>query len=312
VKSIAGFICFVSLFCSAAYGEIRLFGKPYDFSLAAHAGIMYGTAYEIVYHERSDEYLSELQWELKPLFFMGIDIVLEPVQTWGFFTRFGIKAGFPAVSGTMEDRDWVDTPGILSNFSSHTNKNQATTLLTLDAGFSFPVRERFFLRPFVSFDYIFLKMKGLNGYYSYADYDWEIRPLSGPVISYSQNWFIFSPGFSLGFTLNRFTIKGAIKVTPFILCIGNDDHILTETSYTDYMRGKIAVEPALDISFPVFSRFFYTGVSYSYRFITGTRGNTVVDEYGRDIPASLSSNPSGAGLRLFECSLYLRVFFGER
>jgi len=311
VKSIAGFICFVSLFCSAAYGEIRLFNKPYDLSVAAQVGALYGTTYEIVYqNERSNEYLSELQWELKPFFVLGMDVSLEPVRTRGFFSSFCLKAGFPGVSGVMEDRDWYP-PGILSNFSSHTNKTLVSVLLTLDAGFSFPVTEWFFLRPFISFDYIFFTMEGRNGYYRYASNDWEAMPLSGPVISYSQNWFLFSPGFSLKFTLNHITIKGEVKITPLIFCVGIDDHLLTKTTYTDYMFGKFAVEPALDISFANSSG-FDVGVNCSYWFITEARGNTFEHNHGNYNATSWSFNSGGAGLQLFEAALYLRVYLGGR
>jgi len=316
VKSIAGFICFVSLFCSAAYGQIQIPGKSYDLSLAAQAGLLYGTAYEIVYqHELSDEYKSELQWELKPLFFMGMDITLEPVQTWGFFARFNIKAGFPAVSGTMEDRDWLDFSdlGKLTNFSSHTNKTQAAVLLALDAGFSFSITEWFFLRPFFSFDYILFKMEGRDGYYRYAkaNNNWDTGTFSGAVITYSQNWFLLSPGFVLGFTLNRFTIKGEVTIAPFIFCIANDDHLDRKLFFIDYMIGMIAVKPVLDVSFAVSPR-FDVGLNGSYRFITGTRGNTIEDGYGSYASDSGYINTAGAGLKLFEGALYLRVFLGNR
>jgi len=313
VKSIAGFICFVSLFCSTAYGEIRFPGKSYDFSIAAQTGLLYGTAYEIVYRDgNSNTYMSELQWELKPLFVMGLHFSLEPIQTWGFFTSFDIKAGFPAKSGTMEDRDWVNTPGKLSHFSSHTNKTQIAILLALDAGFSFPVTEWFFLRPLFSFEYIFFKMEGRDGYYSYEIYNWENKPLSGPVINYSQNWFLLSPGLSMGFTLNRFMIKSTIKITPLVFCISYDDHIRRELFITDFMFGKVAVEPALDVSFALSPR-FEIGLNGSYRYITGTRGTTIEDNYASYYASdSAYINIAGAGLKLFEGALYLRVFIGRR
>jgi len=316
VKSIAGFICFVSLFCSAAYGETRLFDKPYDLSLAVQAGLLYGTSYEIVYQdEKSNEYLSELRWELKPLFVMGLNFSLEPVRTWGLFTRFSIKAGFPAVSGTMEDRDWLDLNNseTLTNFSKHSNKTQAAVFLTLDTGFSFLVTDWFYLRPFVSFDYIFFKMEGRNGYYRYANAnnDWETGTFSGAVIRYSQHWFLLSPGVSFGFMVNRFTIKGAIKITPLVFCVGIDDHLLSEALFTDYMFGKIAVEPSLDVSFAISPRFDF-GYIVSYWYITGTRGDTVRDNYGSNSSDSGNINSAGAGLKLFEGALYLRVFLGKR
>jgi len=154
-------------------------------------------------------------------------------------------------------------------------------------------------------------MEGRDGYYRYASTNWETRKFSGAVINYSQNWFLFSPGVSFGFLVNRFTIKGDIKITPLIFCIGRDDHLLTETLYTDYVFGKIAVEPALDISCTVSPR-FDVGLNSSYRFITGSRGDTNNDVYGYDVPAYWTVNSGGAGLQLWEFSLYLKVFFGKR
>jgi outer membrane protease len=291
---------------SAAYGETTVYGKPYAFSGTVYTGFYYGTSYEIVYRDsRGGEYLSELQWELKPLLFMGLGLSLEPIHSSGkyrgFFTSLNLKAGLPAVTGTMEDRDWL-IPGTFTNFSSHTNRLNAAVLLTVDAGYSFSVTDRFFLRVFSSLDYSYFKMEGWNGYRSYAEDNWEIIPFSGQVIRYTQHWFLFSPGICAGFILDRLTIKGAVKVTPFIFCTGEDDHLLTSTRYNDYMIGTFAIEPALDLSYTL-SPHLEGGFACSYRFITGTRGNTV-ENY-----SNYYLNTAGAGLRLFESSIYLKFVF---
>jgi len=313
MKSIVGFFCFVCIVCSAAYGEPTIFGKPYAFSGTVRTGFCNGASYEIVYqNSRSREYLSELQWELKPLFFMGLGFSLEPAKTsgapHGFFAELGIKAGLPVVCGTMKDRDWdQNTSEKLTGFSSHTNKLKAAVLLTLDAGYSFSITDWFFLRFFGSLDYFFFKMEGRDGYGSYENKNWEIITFSGPGIRYTQHWLLFSPGLSAGFTIARLTIKGTVKITPLIFCAGEDDHLHPSktVSYNDYMIGTFAIEPALDLSYTFTAR-LEAGLTCSYRFITGTRGDTVIDKNGA---SGYFSNTAGAGLRFFESSLYLKFIF---
>lgn len=309
MKSIAGFFCFVSIISSTAYGETIIFGKPYAISGIASTGFLYGTSYEIVYLDnRSSEKLSELQWELKPLFYMGMGLSLEPVNSGshyrGFFAELGIKAGLPAVTGTMEDRDW-QIPETLTNFSSHTNNLKAAILLTMDAGYSFSITDRFFFRFFGSLDYFFFRMEARNGFYCYADNNWEKKEISGTVIKYTQHWFLFSPGLSAGFILDRLTIKGAVKITPFILCVDKDDHLLTSTRYIDYMIGKYAIKPSLDLSYNVNPR-LEAGFAYSYQYITGTRGDMVIEKYRNSGSAYTIPNATGAGLWFFESSIYLK------
>jgi outer membrane protease len=310
-KSIAFFICFVSLFyaagTTAAHGETRIFNRPYAFSLTPQAGFIYGTSYEIVYQaSRSSEYLSELQWDLKPLFVLGLGVSLEPLKTSGFFTNFLIQAGLPGKTGTMEDRDWqtpVNPAEKLTNFSSHTNKLKAAFLLTLDAGYSFSVADWFFIRLFGSLDYFYFKMEGIDGYYDYSNWDeWTGPPtgtFSGAVIRYTQHWLLFSPGLSAGFMVKRFAITGSVKITPLIYCAGEDEHLSAKDRYNDYMYGKFAIEPALDASYTI-NPHWQAGLICSYRFITGARGETIVNN------SYYSPNQPGAGLSLFETSLYVK------
>jgi len=264
---------------------------------------MYGASYEIVYrNSSSSEYLSELQWDIKPLFVLGLGFTMEPSHnTWGFFTDISIQAGLPGKTGTMEDRDWL-TSGKLTNFSSHTNKLKTAFLLTLNAGYSFSITDRFFIRPFGSLDYYYFKMEGWDGYRSYEYENWEIIALSGLVIRYTQQWFLFSPGLSVGFTTSRFTIKGAVKITPVIYCTGEDDHLYSGkiVRYNDYMFGKLTIEPTLDLSYAINSH-LEIGFVFLYRYIKGTRGDTVESN------SNYYSNSAGAGLSLFESSLYMKI-----
>ncbi|MDR2471474.1 MAG: omptin family outer membrane protease, partial [Treponema sp.] len=143
MKSILRFVCFVSLAFAAvppASGQIRIFGQDYGFSLSAGPGIMYGTSYEIVYRQSgSDDYLSELRWDIKPLYYLGLELELapaRPLERWGFFAALGARAALPMKTGTMEDRDWIHPSGDLNLFSSHDNYTTAAVMANIEAGFS--------------------------------------------------------------------------------------------------------------------------------------------------------------------------------
>jgi len=306
-KSIAFFICFVSLVCAAAHGEIRIFNKPYALSLSPRFGLIYGVSHEIVYqNSATGEYLSELEWEHKPLFVLGLGFSMEPRNTWGFFTDISIQAGLPGNTGTMEDRDW-DSTGLLNGFSSHTNKSKASVFFTLDAGYSFQITKMFYIRPLLSFDYLFFSMEGKNGHYRYYNGNsWETGIFNGTVITYFQHWFLFSPGLSIGFMTERFTIKGIIKVTPLIYCFDTDDHVLRKMRFLDYMNGKIAVKPALYLSF-AFTPQIAAGIAGAWLYIDGTRGDTIVEQYASTNSSVRINNSAGAGLSLFESSVYLKI-----
>jgi outer membrane protease len=326
MKSIAGFFCFVILACTAvpAFGELKLFGQPYAFSLSAGPGVMYGTAYEIVYRDSaSDDYLSELQWELKPLWYLGLNVSLDPqdiLQRWGISVELAVKAGLPGKTGTMEDRDWMfpsTVSGALTHFSSHDNKTRAAVLADLDLALSLPFKN-FFFKPLLSLDYIFLNMEARNGYTQYGpnypvpradpyepwSSSWEKEPITGTGITYIQHWILFSPGISLGAVLGRFTLTGSFKITPAILCITIDNHVLRNTVFTDYMKGGLALEPALDVSFRL-TEGMSVVLAASYRHITKTRGDDVIAEKGED--PYTAPNVAGAGLQLFDGGLYLKA-----
>jgi outer membrane protease len=308
-----------------AHGEVRIFGRPYAFTLSPQAGVLYGTLYEIVYQDgRSGDYLSELQWDQKPLWFAGVDFSFgprDPLQGWGFFAGTSLKVGIPAKTGDMEDRDWMPgatKPGSLTHFSSHDNHNTISLLLNLNTGFSFPLGKYFFIKLPLSLDYYFFMMEARNGYTQYGNNDkedppydpwnpdWEKKSFSGTGIKYSQHWFILSPGVSFGAALGRFTFSASFKISPLVACIAVDDHLAREILFTDIMIGGLYLEPALEGSFR-FNEKIQTGLGFSYRQIRGTRGDQIYEDYGEGEPELRAGNAAGAGLQLFEGKIFVII-----
>jgi outer membrane protease len=103
--------------------------KSYAVTFGIETGLLSGTSREIVYNgTHSRQYISELQWNMKPLWFIGVMTGYgprDPLKKIAFFTELEIKVGIPAKTGSIEDRDWltpVTTSGALTHFSSHDNK----------------------------------------------------------------------------------------------------------------------------------------------------------------------------------------------
>ena len=84
----------------------------YVFTYSASLGVLYGQGEEIVYKTSGeDRYLSELLWDLKPLFYhqSALDFgKTRPLRGPGFWGSLSLRLGIPAGSGNMEDRDWLN------------------------------------------------------------------------------------------------------------------------------------------------------------------------------------------------------------
>jgi outer membrane protease len=215
MKTIHAFVFFVSILSLgvlplSSYGQDTInfsIGKtPYRISLAAGAGVLLGHAEEIVYkNSYEDTYLSQLLWDLKPMVYLGSALSLsraDPLAGLGAAADLSIKFGLPILSGTMEDRDWQNKtdPGMLTDFSSHNAYIQGAMLLDLSGGISIPIASTVVIKPLVSFSYMRFSWIGKDGYGEYRKTvggvyidDWDKVTWQGTVISYDQNWIIFSP-----------------------------------------------------------------------------------------------------------------------
>ena len=292
-KSITHF-CFLVIifFCisAPAFGEINVFGQSYCFTLSGGPGFLYGTSYEIVYRNSgSKEYLSELQWNFKPLFFLGLNLDFaqkNPKAAWGFFTGIGLKAGLTMETGFIEDRDWISpstVPSYLTHFSSHENHTKAAFLINLNSGFSFSIRN-FIIKLLINFDYMYFKWEAWNGYLKYGaiipggytpwnDPSGRSEPTYGLGISYVQHWILVSAGIGADFILNRFTLSANFLIGPSY-CLAIDEHHKRNLQYTDYLNNGVSIKPKLGAFFSFSDRFDF-GITAAYHYIWETRGHTI-------------------------------------
>jgi outer membrane protease len=302
------YIAIVCVFAAGLHGSPFLEGqsrKPllenYSFSTAPLVGFLYGTAEEIVYKDGNrDKYLSLLAWNMEPLFYFGGRVDLSPsrpLERWGFFFTFTMKFGLDGKTGNMEDRDWETTNSDeLTCYSIHDNITEKMTDLNLRLGVSLPFFEKTALKLFGEFLYTGFSFTGMNGYSQRGTAPKQATP--GLVITYTQNWFVFSPGFSFLIPFHRlFSAELEFSVSPFIYSTALDRHFETNAEYRDYMGWGLFLEPAANLSFSP-NDWFFISLGFSFRYIEGTKG---ISNESRGIQTSRSH--AGAGLSRFDITL---------
>ena len=321
---------------NSAYCQNSTKERSYIFSFGTQFGFVHGLAFEYVYPEpgtTKGELLSELRWDMKPVFFNGIqfdfgrkDLMSNP----GFFASASFKAGFPGESGIHENRDWLSYENdALTSFSSHTNKTNEFYWLDIILGASFPVRQYFFIKPFISGSWMHFSYSGSDGYGQYArgkKYDDSGNPIpdnsSYPtmffpinddpkiysfkgreVIRYMQDWFLIAAGFTIGTKiLSPFYFDISFHISPFTYCAATDEHLTRNIIFKDYTGWGLFLEPKGNISIDLDNINF--SLELAYRFIGRTRGPSFNKSgSGNYVPGG----EAGAGLSLLDTRFIIRV-----
>lgn len=249
-------IPFFSIFASVyATAEI----KKTDFSLSVEplVGIKNGQVNEYVFLKEpiyDCDKLSELNWEIKNEFYSGLKL---NGSYKNIFLEAGFTAGFPMKCGTMKDSDWLNNdPTLVTETSGHdykTHYSESDNYIDYDisaslkAGYSFKLPElkkiSTKISPFFEFEYQLFKFTAKNGtawygsetdgYYA-AWNDEENRTITGDVISYKRQNFIFWLGGSIAFNLPKdFSVGAGFKFSPFVYSESIDCHHLTGSYYLD-------------------------------------------------------------------------------
>ena len=291
----------------------------YEFTVGTQLGFVYGQAIELVYPtDTMGELLSELKWDMKPVFYYGVhldfsrnDISAGP----GFFSSLSFKMGIPSDSGTLENRDWMSTENsALTHFSSHTNRTNEFYWLDAALGATIPVADGIYIKPFLSTSWmrfgfsardgygIYARANGSNKYHPIED-DPELKDFTGQtVITYEQNWFIVAAGFGIG-TTYPFTIDTSFLISPLVFCTAVDEHLSKGTTYVDFPRWGLFVEQSMRMSFDI--KQIILSLDFSYRYITNSKGATYIKSNGGEF--FRSRGESGAGLSLMSIGLLARL-----
>jgi outer membrane protease len=292
----------------------------YAFLVSPQVGIVYGQVFEYVYpnpmqRETKAELLSELRWDMKPVFYAGLQLDYRPADIMlgiDFFSSLSFKAGLPKDSGVMEDRDWQSKENsALTNFSSHTNRTNSFFALDAAAGILIPIKSVVCIKPFLSSSWMRFSFTGRNGYFVYAKMNKGINdnpdfgPLVGDVINYKQNWLLVAAGLSIETkAFFPFSLNLSFQVSPFTYCNALDEHIHPKTKistfYNDITSKGLFFEPKLNLALNTNRIAFSFDVAY--RRIGKTKGESYEKENYK-----VSDNKAGAGLSILDTRFLVKI-----
>jgi outer membrane protease len=294
-------------------------GGRYKFSIGPKVGFVHGQALELVYPlpgQTKAELLSELKWDMKPVFYLGLNMEFgraDIMSRLGFFSSISFKAGLPGDSGRLENRDWQNPLNdSLTDFSSHTNRTQEFFWLDTSIGISIPIRPYFFIKPFLSGSWMRFAFSGRDGY---GIYDWyndsEISFEGQEVIRYRQDWFLAAAGLTFGARFaSNFQIAFSFQISPFTYCNARDDHLSVQIQniqtphriYLDSTYRGLFMEPGVSLTYLM--RRTELSLDFSYRHIGRTVGETHMSVNNTSFELD---NKAGAGLKLINLSLLAKI-----
>ena len=299
---ISVFVIFFSFFLNAQ-------AKKSDFHLEVSQifglkdGMQNEFVYQFVENENAYKKLSQLDWEMKKLFYLGGKI---DFRYRNFSFNF-LGAGFlPQKSGTMTDSDWF---GIASGFSEKTHLSKSENelsegfFLDTSAGYRLNFSDFLSIKANFGFEYNYYFFMASNGYAWYGNsstpYYSEnaiFHPKSGKKeislerINYSVYFLVNSE-----FHITRyFEVNPFFKVAPFSFFKEIDHHILREIFWYDngnsfFSENQFGIEiiakPLKKISFCL---------EYSYTFNIRYKGEIAANTEGEEKPFVLQKGIKSA------------------
>ncbi|MDR1597250.1 MAG: omptin family outer membrane protease, partial [Treponema sp.] len=236
----------------------------------------------------------------------------DPLADLGATANLSVKFGLPLLSGSIEDRDWMDDldPGELTNYSKHDAYLQGGTafpvLLDFSGGITIPIASRVAIKILGSFSFMRFSWEARDGYKKYKDEFWIPKDTPGTGLTYEQHWFIFSPGLGVFWPFHR-SLKADFSffISPLIYVEALDTHLYTKVQYFDKMRWGLYLEPSLELTFSPNS-YLSLVLHGNWRYITGARGNSTGVNMDTNVSTKFT-NMAGAGYSVFDLGLFLKI-----
>jgi outer membrane protease len=265
----------------------------YTLSSSASFGFLYGQSEEQVYKD-AETLLSQLLWDMKPLFYYGSVLELsplKPIQRGGAFAALSFRFGFPGKTGVMEDRDWQGAGDELTDFSAHDNYTRGAMLVDASIGVSMPIASLLVIKGYFAYSYMFFAWYGQDGY---GDYSSGHQVFSGAVINFSQMWHIVSVGIAVSYPfLDIFSVSAALQLGTVASYSAQDDHLTTKIQYTDTASGGLLLEPRFEFTWSPLNK-LSVALSVGYRHVSPLKGTSVSIWQGSS--STDASTPQDAGV----------------
>lgn len=299
-----------------------------EFTLSTDGGVLYGTAGEYVYEQGISKnfVLSELDWDIKPLPYMGLNFNV--TRKNGFYAGASLKCGIAGKTGTITDSDWLnayyntDYIDIKTNYSESDAYMEHAFLANLSVGYKAAISTQFSIKPFLALDFMNFKWSGRDGYYQYSDYNSTTQaydsyttgtkyPLYGTGLEYEQTYLCPEIGIAAEYSPSRRLNLGASFVfSPAVSCTASDNHFERFLQFDDVMSGGFLIGPKMILEYRLNERTKFSFTA-AYALVWGLVGDeTMTVMSGADSYYVYVPTPSGSG-EIIPYTKYLGLDPGE-
>ncbi|MCK5345860.1 MAG: omptin family outer membrane protease, partial [Candidatus Heimdallarchaeota archaeon] len=287
-----------------------------NFELSTDFGVLNGMIKELLYYDiNSDQTfsyrVSQLDWEITPIYYAGITMSINPV--WNLHISSGIWKLLGNKLGKMEDRDWVDENGAVVNgelmqYSEHDNFLDNGILFDVNISYSFSLNESLTISPVAGFSYRQIKMKANNGYGLYP-FNSGVTSFtySGTVITYEQKQKIPYIGVNLSYKANeKLTCSLSGFFTIFASIDANDMHLSNNQDFRDEISNASYLSLIASFNY-IINRDTFLSLSANYIYIPKSMGYALKRPIGFATYMNYLSNQGGTSWSLWGINLSLGI-----
>jgi outer membrane protease len=305
-------------FLLPVYGDT--FFDGYNLYAEGTMGFLVGTGDELLYQpDGSDNYISRLVWDIKPLFYYGLALGFEPkdaARTAGLFAELGIRSGLSGGnSGNMRDYDWIGGSG-LSHYSEHEAVIERAVLVDLRIGVSVPAFSSVYMRLYGGIEYDNILWTAQNGFFRYPSQSPSEGKFTGPVGNYVQGWLVAYPGVSAYIDFAPFTADISFAISPLLRMDAVDNHLLlidnTSGRFSNYRfsaEGELYLKPSCKLTL-VPSAGVSFSLIYSFTWFKSGKGDCFLQNTGTNSNNGTvyrASNKTGGALQAHEIGLSAHI-----
>ena len=268
------------------------------FSIAPKFSFTYGEITELLYTADGKVLNSELNWEQKPLFDIGLEAKAE-IKNILLSADFDFSV--PIGTSYMYDSDWDD--GEKWSFTKHPIEVSQNLNAQGSLGYRFEATSKISVIPQFQFHYMYSAFEAGNG--SGTRYGREIKTYG---IDYSRHTFMILVGSMAEAQLTQnFSIGAGFFTAPWIYQHGFDYHhgvdnpyytIDTQTDHFSKFKASLSAEYDVD---SIFSIGFFSDAIFGY----ADKGEIEYDE----IMSLYRSNQSGANIKRIQTGILLQFSF---
>ena len=309
------------------FGKLSAF-ELFQFSIAPKYALEWGQMNEYVLYSNGNK-LSELNWQIDSVNLLGFNatmgwemILLEADCMWGF----------PKLSGSMEDSDWLNTSnyGMKTDWSKSENNVEYLGNLELRLGVNVKIFDFWYLIPYVNISYSRIKFESENGYGWYgdkkyssdgADHYWSdpqssyMKTGSLCPIAYERETFNYGLGIKTRFSFfERYTFSLDFGLAIFTQINAIDKHYLTiskssDRAYLDKIQGVFkSFSLGTDLDVKIWKG-LSAGAGFNFHFINQAVGASYSKEPGENSYKRNAGANSAASGYSYNFELFVRYSF---